>query len=201
MFYSSSRQIYHTSVLESTRYPTHILVVSATDGDAPSSASDSRGYGDVRYSLAGESARSFLVDPVSGTIQVAPNATLDRERQTQMKLLVVAADTPAGGAAQRRSQMPVTVDILDVNDNAPQFSKRSYSTVIPENMAVGSSVLMVAATDPDEGAGAEVSYELPDQGEAAGGCGGSLIEAPSLRLPHSTPSRRRTGQDGTETEA
>ena len=159
---------YHTSVLESTRYPTHILAVSATDGDSASSGSESRGYGDVRYSLAGESARSFLVDPVSGTIQVAPNATLDRERQPHMKLTVVATDTPAGGAAQRRSHVPVTIDVLDVNDNPPQFGKRVYSTVIPENMAVGSSVLSVSATDPDEGAGAEVSYELLDQGEAAG---------------------------------
>lgn len=64
--------------------------------------------------------------------------------------------------------MPVTIDVLDVNDNAPQFGKRSYSTVIPENMAVGSSVLAVTASDPDEGAGAEVSYELVDQGEASG---------------------------------
>lgn len=139
--------------------------MAATDGDAPNS---DRGFGDVRYSLSGENARSFLVDPLSGSIQVAPDAVLDRERQAQMKLFVVAADTPGGGAGQRRSQVPVTIDILDVNDNAPQFSKRAYSTVIPENMPVGSGVLAVAATDPDEGAGAEITYELVDQGEASG---------------------------------
>ncbi|KAE8743505.1 hypothetical protein FOCC_FOCC010892 [Frankliniella occidentalis] len=159
---------YHTSVLESTRFPAHVLAVSATDGDSAAGSSAARGFGDVRYSLSGENARSFIIDPLSGSIQVAPNATLDRERQAQMKLTVVAADTPGGGAAQRRSQAAVTIDILDVNDNAPQFSKRSYSTVIPENMAVGSSVLSVSASDPDEGAGAEVAYELVDQGEANG---------------------------------
>lgn len=98
-------QSYHTSVLESTRYPTHVLSVAATDGDAAGQVGAERGFGEVRYSLSGESARAFVVDPLSGSIRVAPNATLDRERQAQMKLLVVAADTPDGGAAQRRNQV------------------------------------------------------------------------------------------------
>jgi len=62
----------------------------------------------------------------------------------------------------------VTIDILDVNDNAPTFSKKVYSTVVPENVPVGSGVVNLTATDPDEGAGGEITYELLDQGELNG---------------------------------
>jgi hypothetical protein len=62
----------------------------------------------------------------------------------------------------------VSVDVLDVNDNAPSFTKRVYSAVVPENVAVGTHVITVTAVDPDEGAGGSVTYELSNEGEANG---------------------------------
>jgi hypothetical protein len=37
----------------------------------------------------------------------------------------------------------VSVDVLDVNDNAPSLMKRIYSAVVPENVAVGTNVITV----------------------------------------------------------
>jgi hypothetical protein len=62
----------------------------------------------------------------------------------------------------------VLIDVLDVNDNAPAFTKRIYSAVVPENVAVGTDVITVAAVDPDDGAGGELSYDLSNEGEASG---------------------------------
>jgi len=62
----------------------------------------------------------------------------------------------------------VLIDVLDVNDNAPAFTKRMYSAVVPENVAVGTDVITVAAVDPDGGAGGQISYDLSNEGEASG---------------------------------
>lgn len=60
------------------------------------------------------------------------------------------------------------VDVLDVNDNAPSFTKRMYLAVVPENVAVDTDVITVAALDPDEGAGGQITYDLSNEGEANG---------------------------------
>jgi len=41
-------------------------------------------------------------------IQIAPNVTLDREKQPLLKFTVVASDTPQGGNEQRKSNAAVS---------------------------------------------------------------------------------------------
>lgn len=48
----------------------------------------------------------------------------------------------------------------DINDNAPTFSQASYTAVVPENAPLDWSVSQVQASDPDEGPGGVVEYEL-----------------------------------------
>lgn len=75
---------------------------------------------------------------------------------------------PQGGAEQRSTRALVTVDVLDVNDNAPSFDQESYTAVIPENASSGVSVVNITATDPDEGNGGIINYEIIDEGETSG---------------------------------
>lgn len=77
---------------------------------------------------------------------------------------------PQGGAEQRSTRALVTVDILDVNDNAPVFPQESYTAVIPENAQTGVSVVNITATDLDEGEGGQIHFEIIDEGEANGNC-------------------------------
>ena len=53
------------------------------------------------------------------------------------------------------------INILDVNDNSPIFS-RQFNIKIPENMGVGSFVLQVTSSDLDIGANAIARYSLSD---------------------------------------
>lgn len=55
--------------------------------------------------------------------------------------------------------------MLDVNDNAPSFAKDSYGHNIPEDIAVGSTVLLVSAMDIDQGDNAKVTYSLGNDTE------------------------------------
>ncbi|KAL2722130.1 protocadherin-like wing polarity protein stan isoform X1 [Vespula maculifrons] len=160
---------YKISVLESAKPSKIVLNVKATDMDSSNTEQEvKRGYGEVRYSLIGENANMFEVDSITGNIQITANTTLDRERQSVLRFYVVASDMPQGGAEQRSTRALVTIDILDVNDNAPVFPQESYTAVIPENASTGVSVVNITATDPDEGEGGQIHFEIIDEGEANG---------------------------------
>lgn len=62
---------YKVSVLESAKPLQVVLNVRANDADSANTPEEiKRGYGIVRYSLAGENANLFKIDPITGTIQV-----------------------------------------------------------------------------------------------------------------------------------
>ncbi|XP_023698690.2 protocadherin gamma-A11-like isoform X7 [Paramormyrops kingsleyae] len=82
---------------------------------------------------------------------------LDREQQQNVTLLLTAVD---GGTPQRSGTVLLHVTVLDVNDNVPVFSQAVYKVSLPENSPLDTVVVTVSATDADEGANGEVSYEL-----------------------------------------
>lgn len=61
-------QYYHGSVIEGATKGTSVLTVKATDEDMPRTP---QGFGDVQYSLAGEHAALFEIDPNTGEIKVS----------------------------------------------------------------------------------------------------------------------------------
>ncbi|XP_075970125.1 cadherin 74A [Anticarsia gemmatalis] len=163
------KELYKVSVLESVKYPETIVTVKAHDADAVLSDEDKlKGFSDIRYTLRGENSDLFKIDKVTGAIQVAENKTLDRERQSVLRLEIEAADIPGGGADRLKTTATILVDVLDVDDNSPEFEKNVYTAVVPENVPIGISVINVTATDPDEGLGGEIKYEFLDEGEANG---------------------------------
>ncbi|XP_058506401.1 protocadherin alpha-8-like [Solea solea] len=83
--------------------------------------------------------------------------SLDREQTGKHLLFVTATD---GGKPPRSGTLNVSIIVLDSNDNRPVFSKEIYQIEIQENVPVGTSVLKINATDPDEGANGEIEYNL-----------------------------------------
>ena len=45
----------------------------------------------------------------------------------------------------------VRINIVDENDNPPEFRQDLYEVDVPENQQVGTSILKVTATDADTG--------------------------------------------------
>ncbi|XP_049324675.1 protocadherin beta-16-like [Astyanax mexicanus] len=82
---------------------------------------------------------------------------LDREEQNEINLILTATD---GGTPQRSGTVLIHISVLDANDNTPVFSQPVYRVTLSENAPLGSSVVTVSATDADEGANGEVSYEF-----------------------------------------
>ncbi|XP_012604412.2 protocadherin beta-6 [Microcebus murinus] len=82
---------------------------------------------------------------------------LDREEQPRLRLTLTALD---GGSPPRSGTSEIHIQVLDSNDNAPEFAQELYEAQVPENSPLGSLVIAVSARDLDAGSFGEVSYAL-----------------------------------------
>merc|ERR1719210_2137441 len=103
-----------------------------------------------------ENNSPFKLDPDTGRITAPP---LDREAKSTYKLSVSAQDHGAN-QIRRSASCTITVNILDENDNEPSFSQTIYSASLKEDVPIGTEVLRVLATDPDEGENAVIEYSI-----------------------------------------
>ncbi len=84
---------------------------------------------------------------------------LDRERESEYNISVTCADE---GVPSLSSSVTLSLQISDVNDNAPVFDKSSYEASVQENNIPGLSIFTVRARDADFNQNARVSYILED---------------------------------------
>ncbi|XP_059339836.1 protocadherin gamma-B5-like [Ammospiza nelsoni] len=82
---------------------------------------------------------------------------LDREKQSSIDLVLTAVDS---GEPARSGTVQVRINVTDLNDNPPVFSKNVYEARVAENLPAGSLVLRVRATDADVGSNGRVSYSF-----------------------------------------
>ncbi|XP_006891278.1 PREDICTED: protocadherin beta-8 [Elephantulus edwardii] len=82
---------------------------------------------------------------------------LDREEEARLRLTLTAQD---GGSPPRSGTVQIHIEVMDTNDNAPEFEQPLYRVQVPEDSPVGSFILKVSATDIDIGANGEISYSL-----------------------------------------
>ncbi|XP_072812505.1 protocadherin beta-16-like [Vicugna pacos] len=80
---------------------------------------------------------------------------LDREEEQEISLTLTALD---GGSPPRYGTVQVHIEVVDSNDNAPEFEQSLYKVHIPENSPVGSLVVTVSASDVDSGVYGKISY-------------------------------------------
>ncbi|XP_062282153.1 protocadherin alpha-2-like [Scomber scombrus] len=86
---------------------------------------------------------------------------LNREKQSVITLLLTAVD---GGKPPRSGTLQIRVNVLDVNDNVPTFSKSLYKVRVHENTPSGTVVIKLNATDLDEGMNSKILYSLVKRG-------------------------------------
>ncbi|XP_044931318.1 protocadherin beta-5 [Mustela putorius furo] len=83
--------------------------------------------------------------------------SLDREEQSELSLTLTALD---GGTPPRSGTTAVRIEVVDINDNAPQFLQSLYEVQVPENSPLNSLVVAVSAQDLDAGTYGNVVYTL-----------------------------------------
>ncbi|CAH2300989.1 protocadherin-18 isoform X2 [Pelobates cultripes] len=82
---------------------------------------------------------------------------LDRELQSSYELQLTASDM---GVPQRFGSSILKISVSDSNDNSPVFERQSYVIHLPENSPVGTLLIDLNATDPDEGDNGKVEYSF-----------------------------------------
>ncbi len=140
--------VYEASVTESAPVGTFVIKVSATD-------KDSGPNGNLTYLIPeGIADGKFAIDAVTGSIVTA--GAIDREQQASYIVTVYVRD---GSFPAQYDTTTVLVQVLDLNDHAPEFGDSCYSLYVPENSDL-SVIHTVVATDADTGPNGEITYSI-----------------------------------------
>ncbi|CAM2107537.1 unnamed protein product [Caretta caretta] len=149
-----SEKRYMAQVPEDVATNSHVLRVTATDRDKGSSAL-------VHYSImSGNTRGQFHLDAQTGSIDVV--SQLDYELSKEYTLRIRAQD--GGRPPLSNISGLVTIQVLDVNDNAPIFVSTPFQSTVLENVPLGYSVLHIQAVDADSGDNARLQYALLEAG-------------------------------------
>ncbi|KFQ13516.1 Cadherin-23, partial [Leptosomus discolor] len=140
-------------ILEGATQGTTLISISAVDPDklvawGRGSLGQVGGLGQVSH---------FRVCHALG--KVVANRTVDYEEVQWLNFTVRASDN---GSPRRSAEIPVYLQIVDINDNNPIFSQPSYQKAVFEDVPLGTVILRVKATDADSGRFALIQYSLGD---------------------------------------
>ncbi|XP_051521516.1 protocadherin Fat 3-like isoform X2 [Myxocyprinus asiaticus] len=142
---------YKTAISEFAMIGTAALQVLATDSDSEKNAA-------IRYQIIPDRNNStdhFHIDSSSGLILTA--RSLDHETIQHYIFLVKATDN---GFPPLSSEVWVTVDVTDTNDNAPVFNQLLYEASINELASRGHFVTCIQASDADRSDAERLQYGL-----------------------------------------
>ncbi|XP_040031249.2 protocadherin Fat 2 isoform X1 [Gasterosteus aculeatus] len=146
-----SEFVYEAGVMEDAAVGTSVVMLTASDKDMGRD-------GVVRYHInEGSGLGVFAVDEETGVIRTT--TALDREAAPHYWLSVYVTDL---GAQPLISWTHVFLEVLDVNDNAPELSQPVYFASVKENVDAARSVLQVLATDVDTSSEGKLSFQMPE---------------------------------------
>lgn len=136
---------YRVSIAENNAIGALLVLLNATDDDSGQNAQ-------LRYELTdpaspgggGPDTAPVVVDRVTG--EVTANVVFDYERRRLYTQRVTVCDQ---GDPRRCASTTMTVEVSDVNDEAPVFSRATYHFDVAENQLPGTVVGSVAAEDAD----------------------------------------------------
>ncbi|XP_048662083.1 cadherin-20 isoform X2 [Marmota marmota marmota] len=129
---------YFVEVPEDVAIGTTIQIISAKDPDVTNNS--------IRYSIdrSSDPGRFFYVDITTGALMTA--RPLDREEFSWHNITVLAMEM---NNPSQVGSVSVTIKVLDVNDNAPEFP-RFYEAFVCENAKAGQLIQTVSAVDQDD---------------------------------------------------
>uniref|UniRef100_A0A8C9YWH3 Cadherin 2 n=1 Tax=Sander lucioperca TaxID=283035 RepID=A0A8C9YWH3_SANLU len=104
----------------------------------------------LRYSVTGPGADQppngiFIIDPISGELSV--NKPLDREHISNFHLRAHAVDLNGN---QVENPIDIVINVIDMNDNRPEFTHQIWNGTVPEGSKPGTFVMTVTSVDKDD---------------------------------------------------
>ncbi|XP_026214090.1 LOW QUALITY PROTEIN: protocadherin beta-15-like [Anabas testudineus] len=132
-----SQSVYKASLPENSPLDTLVITVSATDADEGINGEITYGFDHVS-----DENQVFSLNAKTGDVNVA--GSIDYEKQSSYEMQISAKD--GLGLA---SYATLTIEITDINDNAPVISLKSLTKQIPENVSPGTEVGIINVQDRD----------------------------------------------------
>ncbi|XP_039340404.1 protocadherin alpha-8-like [Mauremys reevesii] len=147
------KSVYEVSLYENAPNGTLVMKLNATDLDEGINK-------DVFYSFNNRMSTKmkdiFSLDINTGEIRVRGN--MDFESQNIYEIQVEAIDK---GHSPLVGHSKVLVEVLDVNDNAPELAVTSLSLPVPEDAPPGTVVALISVSDRDSGDNGKVTCSIP----------------------------------------
>ncbi|XP_076595411.1 protocadherin gamma-C5-like isoform X2 [Chaetodon auriga] len=147
------KNVYKVSISENSVQGASILQLTANDTDEGPN-------GEVEYSFGTHTPDIVLsvfdIDSLTGEIRLV--GKLDFESNANYEIDVCARDK---GTPRMEGHCTVHVDVLDVNDNAPNIFLTSQPNSVPEDAQSGTVVALISARDLDSGDNGKVTLQLP----------------------------------------
>ena len=136
---------YAASIPENTAPGTEVVTVGASVIDGTR----------IGFFITNDQDSIFRIGRRTGIIEVN-QPRLNYEKDKNYLLLVEARDD----VTKRSVVVGVNITITDVNDNPPKFSRKQYTTNVPEDVSIGTTILQVTASDDDSGMNGRVVYSI-----------------------------------------
>ncbi|XP_039443022.1 cadherin-89D isoform X2 [Culex pipiens pallens] len=112
--------------------------------------------------IAGNDRQLFWMSPETGTLFLQKEIDLEEESLPDNTIILQIearqANNPTKSALAR-----IELEIIDLNDNLPEFEVDLYNISIIENLPKGFSILQVNAIDRDQAENAEFYYYLANE--------------------------------------
>ncbi|XP_038042231.2 protocadherin alpha-2-like [Anas platyrhynchos] len=143
-----NQSVYKVRLPENAAEGTLVTRVGATDPDEGINQDFSFS---IVSSLPAAQRDVFGIDPRTGEIRIV--GSLDFEEVRLYELQIEARDM---GVPPLSGHCGVMLEVLDVNDNAPEVWVTSLSVPVPEDASVGTVVALLSVSDRDSGANGRV---------------------------------------------
>nr|XP_015205221.1 PREDICTED: protocadherin alpha-4-like isoform X10 [Lepisosteus oculatus] len=147
-----SSAFYKIRVLENVPKGTSLITLNATDLDEGLNS-------EIVYSFIyhgyGHVLDVFDINPSSGEVTVKGN--IDYEENSAFEIRVQAQDR---GQTPFATHCKLLVEVVDVNDNAPEIAITSLSGTVKEDAAVGTTVALITVLDKDGGKNGNVHCQI-----------------------------------------
>ncbi|XP_035265776.1 protocadherin alpha-8-like isoform X6 [Anguilla anguilla] len=150
-----SSSLYKVRIFENTPPGTSIITVNATDLDAGLN-------GEVVYSFSklqqGHILDMFTIGSHTGTVTV--KGVIDFEQNSAFEIRTQASDR---GQLPMAGHSKLLIEVVDVNDNAPQITVTSLLKAVKEDANVGTAIALVSVLDRDDGKNGIINCYLPNK--------------------------------------
>ncbi|XP_061541482.1 protocadherin alpha-C2-like [Phycodurus eques] len=138
-----SKSLYKVRVSENAALGSFVIKLNATDIDEGTN-------GKITYSFIqrGNNDPSNVFNLNWETGEITVKGALDYEETPAYEVRIQAMDR---GAVPRSAHAKLLIEIIDVNDNAPEITVTSLMTPVKENAESGTIVALVTVSDKDAG--------------------------------------------------